>query len=73
MNDEPQTDLPVTKMAFEKQYSDDSGVAFAVRLDMGDTIGELHFECLDVVKFPLGQINFIRQALDKIARKTDND
>ena len=67
------TDLPVTKMAFERRYSDDSGVEFGVSLNMDNVGEEIKFECVDEVTFPLSQIGFLRDALDKIARETDNE
>lgn len=60
------------KMAWEQQYSDDSGIEFAVRFD-GDCLaitdgskGVIEFESIDTVRFPVGRIDWLIECLQKI-------
>lgn len=58
--------LEITKLAFEERYLDDSGIEFAVRVDMTENDYELEFERVGKVQFPIKKIGFIRAALAKI-------
>lgn len=58
--------LPATKIAFEKRYSDDSGVSAAVRLDGG----VIEFEAVNKVTFELDQLDWLIAALDRIKEET---
>ena len=60
----------MTKMAWEEKYSDDSGVAFAVRFDAAEStnegLGAIEFECVDKASFPLTKIDWLIDCLQKI-------
>ena len=52
------------EIAFEKRYSDDSGVEFGVRL----TNDAIQFEAVNTVEFPPGQLEWLIECLDYIRR-----
>jgi hypothetical protein len=60
----------MAKMAWETQYSDGSGVEFAVRYDANKTTteceGAIEFEAIDVVRFPLSKIDWLIECLQQI-------
>lgn len=58
--------MQATKMAFEKRYSDDSGVQIGVRLD-GDKI---EFEAVDKISFPVEELDWLISALTRIKAET---
>jgi hypothetical protein len=58
--------LMATKIAFEQRYSDDSGVEFGVRLDGG----EIEFECVQKVSFPVAKLDWLIAALKRIKEET---
>jgi hypothetical protein len=51
-----------TKIAFEKRYSDYSGVEFAVRLDST----EIEFESINKINFPIEEIQWLVECLIQI-------
>lgn len=58
--------MQATKMAFEKRYSDDSGVQFGVRLDGG----EIEFEAVNKSFFPVEELDWLIAALARIKAET---
>lgn len=54
--------MRATKIAFEKRYSDDSGVEFGVRL-VGDKI---EFEAVNEIQFPIDEVDWLIEALQRI-------
>ena len=54
--------MQATKIAFEKRYSDDSGVEFAVRLN-GQ---EIEFAAVQTVFFPAEEVDWLMAALTRI-------
>jgi hypothetical protein len=58
-----------TKIAFEQQYSDDSGVEFAVRLDNG----EIEFESLAIARFPAEELGWLIKCLIQIQDMTTKE
>jgi len=59
------------KLAFERRYSDDSGIEYAIRLDSNSIannteIGEIEFEHVNKCEFPLSEIDWIIECLQKI-------
>lgn len=57
--------MRATKLAFEKQYRDESGVEFAVRLDEK----VIKFESINEVSFPLEEVDWLISALVRIKRE----
>jgi hypothetical protein len=51
-----------TKIAFERRYSDDSGVQFAVRLDGN----KIEFESINEISFPCEEIDWLIACLLRI-------
>ena len=58
--------MQATKLAFEKRYGDDSGVEFGVRMDGG----EIEFEAVNKVRFPVGELDWLIAALARIKAET---
>lgn len=58
-----------TKMAFEKRYTNDSGVYSAVRLDGCD----IEFDHCASVRFPLEELEWLIAALTRIWLETSAD
>lgn len=58
--------MQATKLAFEKRYGDDSGVEFGVRLDGG----EIEFEAVNKISFPVGELDWLIAALARIKAET---
>lgn len=59
------------KLAFERRYSDGSGIEYAIRLDSNSIAdnaekGEIEFEHINKCKFPLSEIDWIIECLQKI-------
>jgi len=65
-----------SKIAFEKRYSDDSDVEFAVRFDSSkdalgrDSSGEIEFECVGNISYPLNELDWLIECLQKIKTET---
>lgn len=59
LDDKPQ----ITSIAFERRYSDDSGVQFGVRL-LGRK--QLEFECVGKIDFPVEELDWLIACLQKI-------
>jgi hypothetical protein len=59
-------DLNLTSLAFEKRYSDGSGVEFGVRLNRG----EIEFEHINVACFPAEELDWLIACLNKIKSET---
>lgn len=60
----------LTKKAFEQMYNDNSGVEYAVRLDMTDgDIGDIEFESCDKVQFPIDQIDWLISCLENLRKE----
>ena len=60
-----------TKIHFEKRYSDNSGIEFAVSLDSTQAAyngskGLIEFEAIDKIQFPLEEIDWLISCLEKI-------
>ena len=51
--------IQATSIAFERRYSDDSGVQYGVR-KIGDRI---EFECVGTVEFPVEELDWLIAAL----------
>lgn len=64
--------MKMDKMAWEKRYSDDSGIEFAIRFNAKQTAisngaeGVIEFESIDLVTFPMGEIDWLIDCLQKI-------
>ena len=64
--------MKMNKMAWEKRYSDDSGVEFAVRFDSEQnaisdgTQGVIELESINAVTFPVCEIDWLITCLEKI-------
>lgn len=56
--------MKMTKMAWEKRYSDDSGVEFAIRFNGHKN--EIEIEHIDNIRFPIDQIDWVIDCLNKI-------
>jgi hypothetical protein len=54
--------MKATTMAFQKRYSDDSGVEFGVTLKDG----EIEFEHIGAVSFPVGELAWLIAVLHRI-------
>lgn len=51
-----------TKIAFEKQYSDNSGVEYGVRLNAT----EIELESINTINFPIEELDWLIEALMNI-------
>lgn len=59
--------VPATIIAFEKRYSDGSGVRFAVRYDSTKEMAEIEFDSVDAaVDFPVDQLDWLIRCLVRI-------
>jgi hypothetical protein len=62
--------MSLTKMAYEQQYTDDSGIEYAFRYDaIKDTakgVGVIEFESIDTVEFHQSQIDWLIECLQEI-------
>lgn len=56
----------VTTIAAELNYSDGSGVEFAVRYDANDFDGGIEFERINTVNFPLDKLDWLIASLTRI-------
>lgn len=54
------------KICFLKKYSDDSGVQFAVRFESDKSEREILFEHCNIVDFPLEQLDWLIECLQRI-------
>ena len=67
--------MPIpNKIAFEKRYSDDSGVEFGVRYDANHFINEIELEAVQTISMPATQLDWLiesLQAIRAIVRATD--
>jgi hypothetical protein len=57
-----------TSIGFEKRYSDDSGVEFAVRF----ANGRIEFESLNAIEFPPQQLDWLIECLMNIRALTSD-
>jgi len=57
------------KMAFETQYSDKSGVEYAVRLTSDSTGQIVELESINTITFPIDKIEWIRDCLWRIQQE----
>lgn len=55
-----------TSMAFEQQYSDGSGVEFAVRYNGKKLLGEIEIEHVNTIDLPLDQLDWLIAGLQRI-------
>lgn len=62
--------MQATKIAFEKNYSDGSGVEFAVRLEPHVDGQKIEFEATNIVSFPMGELDWLIDALYRIRAET---
>jgi hypothetical protein len=62
--------MKATSIAFERLYSDVSGVEFAVRYE-AHPVAEVAFECIDSVRFPAEEIDWLIQCLQRIKAEHD--
>lgn len=62
---------PVTKMAFEVKYSDDSGIEFSVGLDGDAYEEEIKLKHVEEITFPLNRLEWLRACLDRIAYEVE--
>jgi len=60
-----------TKIAFERRYSDDSGVEFGVSFDASKSREELQFDCVNKVCFPVSELDWIIDCLVYIRSQVD--
>jgi hypothetical protein len=59
-------DTKATKLAFERRYSDDSGVEFGVSYSAEPYPGQIEFECIGKVQFPLQELDWLIACLQRI-------
>jgi len=57
----------MSKMAWEKKYSDDSAVSHAVRFDADECM--IEFESMYKVEFPQKEINWLIDCLQQIKKE----
>lgn len=57
--------MKATSIAFERRYADDSGIEYAVRLKPG----EIQFEAVDTVSFPIKEIDWLLNTLQRIKQE----
>lgn len=62
-----------TKIAFEKKYSDDSGVEFAVRYEANDCFEPIEIEHVNTISIPLEQLDWIIDALCEVRLIVNKD
>ncbi len=55
-------ELKASAIAFEKRYSDDSGVEFAVRLN----VSNIEFESVNGISFPVEELDWLIASLQRI-------
>lgn len=65
---------PITKLAFEQMYSDNSGVQYAVRYDSAacnteDGGAVIEIECIDTVRLPYSRLDWLIACLTKIKQE----
>jgi hypothetical protein len=63
------------KISWEKRYSDDSGVQYAVRFDATKANHEdggpvIEIECIDSVSLPLSMLDWLMDCLKEIDERT---
>jgi hypothetical protein len=65
-NEEQAPSLKATKIAFERRYSDDSGVEFGVSYSTEPWPGQIQFECVGKVQFPVQELDWLIACLQRI-------
>jgi hypothetical protein len=62
--------VKATKLAFEDNYCDGSGVEYAVRLDTSRIGHEIELHHVDYIRLPLDRLQWLMDALQRIASET---
>jgi len=58
--------MVTTRMAFEKQYSDGSGVEFAIRYNEHNLLSEIEIEHVNAIDIPIDKLDWLIAGLQRI-------